>query len=179
MSIVNRPFRKRVVATSVFVLAAFLSSAILAQPAYPRKARFQQGAMMGRMLDHLDLTGEQREQVDEILDRHHRQMTDQAELMRPARLALFDAIHAPVFDEATIRGAAADLAALEADGAVARASFIQEVHQVLTPEQLEQVREHIETARDRHGEFMGCGPMHGHGPGNGHGPRHGAPHGKF
>jgi len=131
MSIVNHRLQKLTVVAVVVLLAALLPSVILAQSGYGRHQRMHQGKMMGGMCQQLDLTDEQTEQMQQIRDQQHALMQGQREQIRAARVALFDAVHATEFDEAAIRQAAAGLAALEADQAVARASAIQQMHQVL------------------------------------------------
>jgi protein CpxP len=58
-----------------------------------------------------------------------------------ARQALQAAITAETFDETTIRSRSTEVAAVEADMAVARARIRAEVLQVLTPEQQAQLKQ--------------------------------------
>ena len=57
------------------------------------------------------------------------------------RRALRDAIRAESFDESAIRSQAAKVAGLEADLAVQRAHVAHDIRAVLTPEQLQKLKE--------------------------------------
>lgn len=83
----------------------------------------------------LDLTEAQRAQVKATMDAHKATFDGQRNTMAAARKALHTAVTAATFDEATVRQKAADVAALEADGAVLRAKVYSEVWALLTPEQ--------------------------------------------
>jgi protein CpxP len=105
--------------------------------------------MMGHALRALDLTDAQREQIRTILESHKNEFKPVAERMIVARQELNDAVTAGVVDEAAIRGAAAKVAAVEADAAVMRAKVHAEVFAVLTPEQQAKARELKAQARER------------------------------
>jgi len=83
----------------------------------------------------LDLTDAQRTQVRATMDAHKATFDGQREKLATAHKALRTAVTAATFDEATVRQKAADLAAIEADGAVLRAKVYSEVWALLTPEQ--------------------------------------------
>jgi protein CpxP len=126
----------------------------------PRPDRLMQrgpggpGRMMGRggpggpfgdmMLGRLDLTDAQREQIRTIVETRRAATDPLMERERTARAALQDAIETQPVDAGTIRARSAELAAVEADLAVARAELHAEIVGVLTPEQqteLAQIRE--------------------------------------
>ncbi|MBL8138296.1 MAG: Spy/CpxP family protein refolding chaperone [Acidobacteria bacterium] len=132
------------------------------------------GGMMGRRggpggivpgLRGLDLTDAQREQVKATMDAHKATFDAQRDKLVAAHKALNEAVTAGTFDEATVRQKAADLAAVEADGAVLRAKVHSEVWALLTPEQQTkakallteraeragQMRERFEARRDQRG----------------------------
>jgi protein CpxP len=113
-------------------------------------------------LRRLDLTDAQKEQVKTILDSHKDEAKALGEKIMKARVALDAAIAGATFDEATVRTRAAELAALEADGAVARARGYAEVYQILTAEQQTRLKE----IQARMQERMANGPR-----GRGRGPR--------
>lgn len=136
------------------------------------------GGMMGRRggpggpggilpgLRALDLTEAQREQVKATMDAHKATFDAQRDKLVAAHKALNEAITAGTFDEATVRQKAADLAVLDADGAVLRAKVYSEVWALLTPEQQTkaktlqaqraeragQMRERFEARRGQRGE---------------------------
>lgn len=83
----------------------------------------------------LELTEAQRAQVKATMDAHKATFDGQREKIAAAHKALHTAVTAATFDEATVRQKAADLAAIEADGAVLRAKVYSEVWALLTPAQ--------------------------------------------
>jgi protein CpxP len=83
----------------------------------------------------LDLTDTQKEQVKAVLDSHKSEMEAIGTRMRTARKALNDAVTADTFDEGAIRAKSADVAVVDADGAVLRAKVRGEVWALLTAEQ--------------------------------------------
>lgn len=83
----------------------------------------------------LDLTDTQREQVKATMDGHKSEFEGVGSRMQAARQALDTAITAETFDEGAVRQKAADVALVEADGAVLRAKVHSEVWALLTPEQ--------------------------------------------
>ena len=88
--------------------------------------------MLGRQLD---LTDAQKDQVKTIADSHKADWKSLADRARAAHGALNQAVTADTVDEALIRQRSADVAAVDADMAVARAKVHAEVVQILTPEQ--------------------------------------------
>jgi protein CpxP len=122
------------------------------------------GEMMRMLADRLDMTEEQRDQVKALHQQHRQAMEAQRDQMREAQRELADQMHAATFDEGAIRNAAATVAALKADLAVAKAALHQEVRALLTPEQLEQFNEMQERRRERMEEGKGFRGRGGHGP---------------
>jgi len=93
--------------------------------------------MLGR---ELQLTDAQRQQIKGIADSHRDEWRALADRARPAHDAVNAAVSADVTDEALVRQKAADLAAVEADMAVARAHAHAEVWQILTDDQKAQLK---------------------------------------
>lgn len=87
------------------------------------------------MASRLGLTDAQRDQVEAIAQSHRDEWKALGDRALTARQALNAAIAADTIDEAAIRQRSADLAAVEADIAVARAHARAEIFQVLTPDQ--------------------------------------------
>lgn len=121
--------------------------------------------MHERMLEQLDLTDDQQEQIDRLTADHRSAMKDRRELVRDGRMAMRDLVHAEEFDEAAIREAAMAVAEAEADMAVERARLRHEIHKVLTPEQREKAAEMFQERREfvrQHGrDFRGGRHFHG------------------
>jgi Spy/CpxP family protein refolding chaperone len=88
--------------------------------------------MLGR---ELNLTDAQRDQIKAIADSHKTEWQALAQRERTARMALNGVITADTIDEAAIRQKSSEVAAVEADLAVARAHAHAEVVQVLTADQ--------------------------------------------
>ncbi len=116
----------------------------------------------GLPLGQLDLSEAQHARVKEIMDSHRDEQRALGDKAFAARGALEAAISADVFDEGTVRTRAMDVAAIDADVAVARARIYVEVFQILTPEQQTkakklqaQMREREEQRRANRLERMG------------------------
>ena len=91
-------------------------------------------------LQALNLSEAQHQQVRTIVDANQDAQRALHDRAFAAHQALEAAIMADVVDEATIRARSADVAAIEADRAVARAALVSKVFQILTPEQKAQAR---------------------------------------
>ena len=129
------------------------------------------GLMLERMTQHLELTPDQTEALEQLFNTHRESVQADRQLLRDARQALADRIHAEAFDELAIRDAAASVAVLQAEQAVARGAFLQEIRGVLTPDQQAKLEESMQMRREMrkgrgHGRHGG-----GHGQGHGQGPQ--------
>jgi Spy/CpxP family protein refolding chaperone len=122
------------------------------------------------MLDRLNLSEDQRAQIDAIVSERREAMRAKLDQMRERHLALMEAVHGEPFDEAAIRDAAAAAAVTQADLAVERAMTLAEVRGVLTPEQREQAQQMFEQRQERarSGDrgFYREHRHRGHGPGD-------------
>ncbi|MGD9905612.1 MAG: Spy/CpxP family protein refolding chaperone [Vicinamibacterales bacterium] len=99
------------------------------------------GGALALPLRGLDLSESQREQVRTALDGHKAEFDAVRSRLQTARGALQAAVTAETFNEAAVRQAAIDVAAVEADGAVLRAKVHSEVWALLTPEQQQKARD--------------------------------------
>jgi len=109
-----------------------------------------------RMLGpRLNLTDAQRDQLKSIAAAHKTEWQALADRARTAHEALNDAIMADKLDDATIRANAAELAAVEADIAVASAHARAEAWQILTPEQQAQAKQFQTEMKNRMKERRG------------------------
>jgi periplasmic protein CpxP/Spy len=88
----------------------------------------------------IGLTDTQRDQIKSIADAHKDEWKALADRARTAHEALNDAVIADAIDEASIRQKSAEVAAVDADLAVARAHAHAEVFQILTSDQKAQVK---------------------------------------
>ena len=89
----------------------------------------------------LDLSETQREQVKAAMESHKAEFEAQREKLGTTRKALHDSMTAETFDEAAIRQMSAEVAVVEADGAVLQAKVHGEVWALLTPEQQQKARQ--------------------------------------
>lgn len=101
----------------------------------------------------LDLTDTQREQLQAAMESHKAEFEAQAARMRTARTALHAAVTADTFDEAAVRQKAADVAIVDADGAVLRAKVHAEVWALLTPEQQQKAKALEAQRQERRGQL--------------------------
>ena len=110
-----------------------------------------------RMLGpRLNLTDAQRDQLKNIAAAHKDEWKALADRARTAHEAVNDAIMADKLDDATIRAKASELAAVEADIAVASAHARAEAWQILTPEQQTQAKQFQTEIRNRVKERRGA-----------------------
>jgi len=95
------------------------------------------GGPMGMLpfLGPLELTDAQRQQVKSIADAHRDEWKSLADRGRAAHEALQAAVTADEVNESVIRERSAEVAAVEADAAVARAHAYVEVLQILSADQ--------------------------------------------
>lgn len=98
------------------------------------------GALGPMMLERLNLTTDQRDRVRQIMDSHRDEQRALGDRAMKARQALNDAMTG-TFDESAIRARSADMAAVDADMAVAQARVYGEVFQILTAEQQQQLKQ--------------------------------------
>jgi Spy/CpxP family protein refolding chaperone len=91
--------------------------------------------LLGPMADRLGLSDAQKDQIKGILQSHRAEMKAIGERARAAHQKLEAAVSADTVDDAAIRQASAEVAAVEADMAVAQAHIRSEAVQVLTAEQ--------------------------------------------
>ena len=112
------------------------------------------GPQLGRILDRLNLTPEQRTSITTIVAAHKKTSDNDRQQIIKARELLVKQVNAPTFDEGAIRQAAAAVAALDANRAVDSAKFLKEVRGVLSPEQQKQFQE----ALARPPQPQGAGP---------------------
>jgi len=95
----------------------------------------------GRRLAQLGLTDQQRVQVKAIWRSYQPTLGPLVKEVVTERRALRDAIRAQTIDETAIRAEAAKVASLEADLAVQRAHVAHDIRAVLTPEQIQKLKD--------------------------------------
>ncbi len=111
--------------------------------------RVEPGTFMHHLVEQLELSDVQRDDLGVVFSEHVDGNRLQRDSLKAARQLLEELVHAPQLDEIAIRNAAAEVAAIEADLAVSRATFLQQLRQVLTPEQLTEFEELQQQRRAR------------------------------
>lgn len=106
------------------------------------------GGPLGGLRD-LSLTEAQQTQVREIMEQRREEMKPLHEKLAAAHQALRDAVDADTIDEGAIRQRSAEVAAVEADLAVAQAHLHHAVLQLLTPEQQQKLKERRAQMQER------------------------------
>ena len=96
--------------------------------------------MLPMLARELNITDAQKAQIKTIADSHRDEWKALGDRARTAHEALQQAVTADTVDEGLIRQRSAEVAAVEADMAVARARAHAEVFQLLTPEQKTQAK---------------------------------------
>ncbi len=130
------------------------------------------GPMCG--LGRLDLTAQQWEKTAAILEKHKDEIRALHKKMWKAKKALRDATMSDTYNEKNIRAAAGNLAADIEETAILRAKVFSEIRAILTPQQIERMKNMRSQHRARMkamweyrelmgDDMMGGGMMH-HGP---------------
>jgi len=100
----------------------------------------QRGNLRARIAERLELTNDQKQQIQTFLGTKKERFSDLARKLHDARQTLRETINRDDATEAKVRAAAAKVAAVEADLAVERFLFLAKVRPILTPEQRDQVK---------------------------------------
>lgn len=104
------------------------------------------------MLERLDLSNDQRERVKQILDSHRDEQQALGDRAMKAHEALQDVVTG-TFDESAVRARAADVAAVDADQAVAQARVYGEVFQILSGDQQQKLKKMQTDMKERAGKM--------------------------
>ena len=115
--------------------------------------------MLPRLAEELDLTDAQQSQIQAILDEETPAIESMREQLRNAHQAFRESHPPGEFDEAAVRAFAESQSPTHVELMVAGARTMSRVHNVLTPEQ----REQLQQMRDRRHHQRG-GPPPGRGP---------------
>jgi periplasmic protein CpxP/Spy len=147
------------VATGVLVLGVGAGVYATAQNTNQDPRPFSRGGRMGgpggpmgmlpMLARELNITDAQKAQIKTIADSHRDEWKALGDRARTAHQALQQAVTADTVDEGLIRQRSAEVAAVEADMAVARARAHAEVFQLLTPEQKTQAKTLQSQMQDR------------------------------
>jgi Spy/CpxP family protein refolding chaperone len=113
--------------------------------------------MIGPLIERLGLTDGQKDQVKAIMQSRADEFKALAERAHTAHAALEKAVMADAVDDGTIRQKSAEVAAVDADMAVASAHVRAEVFQILTAEQKDLAKKFAERVQERGARGRGRG----------------------
>lgn len=143
----KKPSRKIVAGIATVAGIAILVPTLLFAAKSSAHGFHAPGAMVRRIVERLDLTPQQVQDVRAIFKTHQQELQGELTGLEQARTHLFDAIHAETYDEAAIRSASATVGQAETQLAVSRGKIVSEVRAVLTPEQQAKANELLADAR--------------------------------
>jgi Spy/CpxP family protein refolding chaperone len=129
-----------IAAGAVMVLTVGGFFAFLAHADTTNDVGFAKGRF-ARKLARLGVTADQKAEVKTILHKYQPTVGPLIKQVVTERRALRDTIHAETIDETAIRAQAAKVASLKSDLAVQRAHVSHDIRAVLTPDQLQKVKE--------------------------------------
>jgi protein CpxP len=111
---------------------------------------------MARLVDKLDLSAAQQQQVEKLLADHREQADKLHDQMVDARRKLHQAMNPKTFDEKALRQAAAEKAKIQTELMVGKARTHSQIYALLTPEQKE-LADLARNLRQLHGDRPGRG----------------------
>ena len=121
------------------------------------------GKIWARIAQQLELSAEQQAQIKGQFLAEKDRLHGVLEQLHTARLSLRDAIHAPEASESSVRTAAAQVAAAEADLAVERLKLFRGINPILNPaqrEKLSAMEQHLDEFVDTAIARLGDAPVH-------------------
>ncbi len=110
------------------------------------------GAGFIRSLDRMDLSVDQKRQVASVLKSHREEIAQEMTSAAEARAALRKAMQAPVYSDEDVKAAARTMATQHERMILLKATIMNEVRSILTPDQNERIQEF---AGRRMGRFQG------------------------
>ena len=144
--------RKLVVTTGIVAMLSAGAVSLFAQaPGGPGRGAgpFGPGGRGGFALGQLDLSDAQKQQVRDIMQRDREQMRSTMQRLDQAMQAQRAAINQVPVNEQAVRAAAAQVATVQADLAVAQARVHADIWNILTPEQQTKAKEIEQQAQAR------------------------------
>ena len=154
--------------TTIGILIGILILATAGAVVYARAGSFVPGlvfdGMKARMIENLELTPEQVEKVEAMIDEIKDQIPDIRNHHQEIHEEFARQFTADTFDQDAVKSALEKkLVELKAmtDFMVSKVS---EFHNILTPEQREKLVEHMNEVRENHGYGFGHGPRYGRCP---------------
>ena len=141
--------RKIAITTGIVAMLSAGSVSLFAQAGPGRGGPFGPGGRGGFALDQLNLSDAQKQQVRDITQRDREQMRTTMQRLDEAMQAQRAAINQVPVNEQAVRAAAAQVASVQADLAVAQARVHADIWNILTPEQQTKAKELEQQAQAR------------------------------
>ena len=135
---------KRIGMGLLFLLITFTVASTVDAGYFGRKhsmARAGGGLMGLKTLIALDLSDDQELKIMEIIEKYQDQRQSTKNILFDARKTLADALQAEEFNEDAIRNAHRQVSSIREEMLVSRAKMMAEMKTVLTPEQIELLKE--------------------------------------
>ena len=125
----------------VVVLVGVVATTAAVFPGHHRRGARGFRLMGLKTFIELDLSGSQKSQALNILEKYQRERQDTLDSLLEARKHLSKVIHAEEFNEDDVRKAYRQVSSIEEELFVLRAKIMAELRSVLNPEQIELLRE--------------------------------------
>jgi len=113
-----------------------------------KHARGPHAMDLAGLIEDLDLSDEQKEQVEAIVERYEDDKDNLVESLKEAREQLQDVIFAEEYNETAVRQAAQQVSSIMEELAVLHAKMIAELRTVLSPEQIGYLKGRLEAMKD-------------------------------
>ncbi len=140
------------------IVMVFSGMAIAGKNGHDRERGFMKhhrGFGMGlRALLSLDLSDAQKTEVANILKKYRDDMRNAADKLAEAKKNMGDLIYADEFNEAEIRKAFQAMSPIKEEFVVLKAKIVSEIKPVLTPEQVETLKERKAKGKEKRKERM-------------------------
>ena len=104
-----------------------------------------------RFIEELDLSEEQKVQVEAIIDKYEDDKDSLVESLKEAREKVSEVIFAEEFNEAAVRAAIGEVSPMMEELVVLHAKIIAELRTVLTPEQIGYLKGRMEAMKEFRG----------------------------
>ena len=114
-------------------------------------ARGPHGMDLTRFIEDLDLSEEQKVQVEAIIDKYEDDKDSLLESLKEAREKVSEVIFAEEFNEAAVRAAIGEVSPIMEELVVLHAKIIAELRTVLTPEQIGYLKGRMEAMKEFRG----------------------------
>jgi len=144
--------RKKIIVVGIVVTMVFAGAMAAMAGDFPcrhRKPGFGPGFLGLKAVLELKLSESQQTQVLDIIGKYEDEMKNNKDTIREARKNFMTAMHTEVFDEGQVRAAFKELSSIREESIVSRGKMMSELKAVLTPEQMDLLKERRVQRKDR------------------------------